>query len=137
MNETKVTKGPKGRPSRKPVGHRDRLVVHDQDPNYIYRWVLESDETTDRVGWFESMGYEIVPKGTHRIGNQRVSEPSGQGTAETLSAGGGAKLILMRILKEWYDEAQEAKAAEQRERMKAVHQVSNGFYGRITSGIER
>ena len=133
MRTEKVTKEPKGRPQRSPVSHRDRLRVYEQDPNYVYRWVWSKEGVGDNVGLREEQGYEIVPNGTHRIGNQRVSTAAPVGSATTIPAGDGAQLILMRILKEYYDEDQDRKVAENTERMKAMLKVPDGFYGKITT----
>lgn len=134
MAKESIATAPKSRPRRSPVGHRDRLTVHDQDPNYVYRWVNGTEGTGDRVGLFESMGYEKVPRGTHRIGNQRVNVASGLGSDETLPGGQGTTMVLMRQKKEFYVADQLEKAAENKSRLSAIHKVPDGFYGKVSTG---
>lgn len=105
-----ISKAPRGRPTREPVGLRNRLQVYNKDPNYQYRWVVDYDGTGDRVEQFKQAGYEVVPKGMHRVGDARVSIPAPEGSSEVLAVGGGQKAVLMRQKREWYDEDQQAKA---------------------------
>ena len=97
------------RPKRIPVGGaRDILTVPDMDPNYVYRWVYENPNRPGRVRRFEEGGYEVV-KDDIKPGQNVVDRGSKVGSAITRPEQGGS-LVLMRILKEWYDEDQAAKA---------------------------
>jgi len=127
-----IAKAPSGRPSRQPVGLRNRMTVQDQDPNYHYRWVSDSDKTGDRIEQFKAAGYEVVPRGTHKVGNSRVQAASPEGSVETLSVGGGITGVLMRQKKEFYDEDQAAK----QERVDATEEslrkpTLDGQYGHV------
>lgn len=128
-----ISKAPSGRPTREPVGQRNRLKVRGQDPNYVYRWVVDYDGTGDRVEEFKQAGYEVVPKGTHKVGDSRVQIPTAEGSSEVLSVGGGQKAVLMRQKKEWYDEDQKAKAKRVDDSEAALKKPNlDGSYGKVT-----
>ena len=109
------------RPRRTPLdGARDILTVENKDPNYVYRWTLD---TPGRIEWRKERGYEIVTE-DHPVGQPTVDKGSLLGSAVTRYAGNGQRLVLMRIPKEWYDEDQESKQASvsalERSMMEAV-----------------
>lgn len=120
------------RPTRVPVGQRNRINVRNRDPNYHYRLVnvnLESDP--DRVQRFLDGGYEIVEKDkAGPIGDSKVDNPSALGSAGLVSVGQGTKAILMRIRKEWYKEDQDAKQAEITQNEQRL-QKSGADYGKV------
>lgn len=129
MTEKTVNKAPSGRPTRKPVGHRNRLTVLDKDPNYEYRWVNTNASGGDRVLIMEEAGYEKVAKSTQRA-NGRV-DASPLGSFETTPGGGGDTLVLMRQKKEWYTEDQKEKQKRVDETDVAQKRTPDGFYGKI------
>lgn len=125
-----ISKAPSGRPKREPVGLRNRLKVHNEDPNYVYRWVVDYDGTGDRIEQFKEAGYEVCPKGLHKVGDNRVSIPTAEGSSEVLSVGGGQKAVLMRQPKEYYDEDQKAKAERVKNSEEALKKPNlDGSYG--------
>ena len=94
------------RVQRTPVGGpRDILTVLDKDPNFSYRWVIDSP---GRIQRFLDGGYEVV-QGNPEVGQNTVDRGSKLGSAVTKAGGSGQTLLLMRIPKEWYDEDQVAK----------------------------
>lgn len=94
------------RVKRTPVGGpRDILTVADQDPNYVYRWVLD---VPGRVQRFVDGGYEFV-QGNPEVGQNAVDRGTKVGSTVTRAGGSGQTLVLMRISKEWYDEDQKLK----------------------------
>ena len=98
----------KERPKRVPVsGARDILTVPNMDPNYVYRWVYENPNRPGRVARLELAGYEVVQQEI-RAGHNTVDRGSQVGSTVTRVDGSG-HLILMRILKEWFDEDQAAE----------------------------
>lgn len=102
--ETKAKKS-----TRIPVGSaRDILTVQGKDPNYEYRWVLDDPKRPGRLQRFKDGGYEVVTD-TNEVGQNTVDRGKKLGSAITRPDGGNT-LVLMRILKEWYDEDQAAKA---------------------------
>jgi len=130
MTEKTVNKVPSGRPSRKPVGFRNRLAVHEKDPNFEYRWVNTNADGGDRVSIMEEAGYEKVNKSAVRAANGRV-DASSLGSFETTPGGSGDTLVLMRQKKEWYNEDQKAKSARVDELDRAQKRTPDGFYGKI------
>ena len=124
------------RPTRTPVGAaRDILTVYGQDPNYVYRWVLDDPKRPGRIQRFKEGGYEIVTD-TNEVGQNTVDRGKKLGSAIT-RPDGGSTLVLMRILKEWYDEDQVAKAekiADLEATMLADEMSGDGRYGTFTVG---
>ena len=98
----------KERTKRVPVGGpRNILTVANKDPNYVYRFVLD---TPGRLEAFKEGGYEVVTKDME-VGDSTVDKGSQLGSAVTMVRG-TSTLVLMRILREWYDEDQVAKQEE-------------------------
>lgn len=103
-----MTKTTPERPKRIPVGGaRDIITVRNQDPNYVYRWVFDDPKRPGRIQRFLDGGYEFVTE-DNEIGQRTVDRGSKLGSTITRPDSGGT-LVLMRILKEWYDEDQAAK----------------------------
>ena len=131
MKQSKVTEGPKGRPVRNSNRHRDRLAVYDKDPNFEYRWV-DPASPGGGVEWYQSLGYELVPNGTHKIAS-RASEGTALGSDTAISGGDGRRLVLMRINKDEYEAAQADKQAENQRQLKELQKLPDGLHGRITT----
>lgn len=102
-----TSKAPTGRARRTPITVRNRLTVKDQDPNYHYRIVNVKD---DHVEHLQAQGYEVVQN--TKVGDSRVDTSSALGSAAEISVGQGMKAVVMRIPKEWYEEDQAAKQAQ-------------------------
>lgn len=128
MKDQTTTKAPSGRPSRKPVGTRNRLTVDNKDPNYHYRLVNDVDE---RVAMFQEGGYEVASLKDHKLGSaSRVD--TGNTADNTLSVGGGTKAVLMRINKDWYEEDQQEKQKKVDATMDSLKTPAlDGSYGQI------
>ena len=94
---------------RIPVGSaRDILTVANPDPNYHYRWVLDDPKRPGRLQRFLTGGYEIVTDDVE-VGQKAVDRSNKKLGSAITRPDGGSTLVLMRILKEWYDEDQAAK----------------------------
>lgn len=106
MTKEAIVKSPSGRVRRTPVGVRNVLTVGGKDPAYEYRIV---NDTGDRVEQFKSAGYEVVSAKDVTVGDRRVSQASAEGSAATVSVGGGTKAVVMRIKTEWFAEDQQRK----------------------------
>ncbi len=97
------------KPTRVPVSAaRDILTVMDKDPNYHYRWVMDDPKRPGRVERFKMAGYEIVTDNLE-VGQDTVDRTKKKLGSAITRPDGGSTLVLMRILKEWYDEDQAAK----------------------------
>lgn len=135
---TKATSRPTGstraktRPERIPVsGHRNILTVHDQDPNFVYRWV---NDVEDRIEVFKRGGWQLVDE-KHKIGDRQVDSSSNVDQVITKNVGAGRTAYLLRIEKEFYQEDQAAKAAriaEKERAMLANERNAEGRYGSVT-----
>ncbi len=103
----KLVKSPTTRTRRAPFeGGGNRLRVTGKDPNYEYRIV---NITEDRIEDLREYGYEIDTDESVRVGGSRVDDNSALGRVREISVGAGAKAVLMRKRKDWFDEDQEAK----------------------------
>ncbi len=115
------------RKERVPVGGpRNILTVAEKDPNYVYRWV---NDLPGRLDIFKKAGYEVVEDNL-KVGDPTVDKSSRLGSATTLVRG-PSTLVLMRILREWYDEDQAAKQ-EELDDLEASMKPAEVDYGNIT-----
>lgn len=122
------------RPVRIPVsGERNILTVVGKDPNYEYRWVNDT-EAGMRIDRFKQGGWEVVEKEAVKVGDKAVDSGSQVGSVTTRYVGQGTQAVLMRILKEWYDEDQEAKQAKLDEIDDAMRAeaLAPGSYGSVS-----
>lgn len=120
----------KERVKRTPVGgHRNILTVANKDPNYVYRWVLD---TPGRLEAFKEGGYEVVTKDMD-VGDSTVDKASQLGSAVTMVRG-VSTLVLMRIPKEWYDEDQAAKQEEIDALEATMKAPEAADYGKVSIG---
>lgn len=115
------------RKQRTPVsGARNILTVAQKDPNYEYRWVLDSP---GRLDVFRDAGYEVVTDNPE-VGDETVDRGSQLGSAVTMVRG-TSTLVLMRIPKEWYDEDQLAKQEELDALEATMRAPTAGDYGKV------
>lgn len=114
-------------------GTRNVLTVSGKDPEFEYRVV---NDDGDRVSQFEDMGYEVVKDSSIKVGDRRIANPTKEGSPVQISVGGGQKAYLMRIRKDWYEEAQEDKAKQVDEMEKGMLKdtKNSADYGNITIG---
>jgi hypothetical protein len=137
MEKQLNTKRLSERPRRTALDRRSRLSVKNTDPNYQYRIVnCNLDEDPDRVEDMIERGYEIVPsKKAGQVGDAQVNTPSALGSAGQISVGRGTKAVVMRIPREYYEEDQKIKQAEN----DALEQRSkkSADYGTVTFETKR
>lgn len=95
------------RKTRTPIsGVRTRLNVRGKEDGYEYYIVNDTD---DRVQRFQEGGWEVVSDKDVSIGERRVSVPTAEGSAKTVSVGGGVTGVLMKIKREYWEEDQARK----------------------------
>lgn len=112
----------------RPSGHRDILTIADKDPNYFYRWVLDSP---GRVEMMKERGYVPVTKeNVQEVGDPTVDRGSQLGSVVTMVRG-PQQLVLMRILREWYDEDQKYKQ-DDIDALEATMGKGAGDYGNVS-----
>ena len=124
----------KRKPRRASInGTRNVLTVSGKEPGFEYRIV---NDDGDRVSQFEEMGYEVVKDSGIKVGDRRIANPTKEGSPVQVSVGGGQKAYLMRIRKDWYEEAQEDKAKQVDEMEKGMLKdtKNSADYGNITIG---
>jgi len=114
-------------------GTRNVLTVSGKEPGFEYRIV---NDDGDRVSQFEDMGYEVVKDSSIKVGDRRIANPTKEGSPIQISVGGGQKAYLMRIRKDWYDEAQadKAKQVDEMEKGMLKDTKNSADYGSITLG---
>lgn len=126
MTKETITLTASARPKRQPVGFRNRLTVKNQDPNFAYRIVNDTD---DRIEMFREGGYELVDMG-EGVGDKRMDNTINPD--KSISVGGGTRGVLMRIPKNFYDEDQKVKQDKievQEKNLKTPS--SDGSFGKI------
>lgn len=102
-----MSRAPKNRPVRTPLGARNRLGFKDLDPNYEYHVINDQDDRIDRA---LQAGYEHVVS-DQKLGDIRVAEGTVPGAKVAKPVGNGVTGYLMRIPREYYEEDQAAKEA--------------------------
>lgn len=129
MTKEAIAKSPSGRVRRTPVGVRNVLTVAGKEAGYEYRIV---NDTGDRVEQFKAAGYEVVSAKDVTVGDRRVNAASAEGSAASVSVGGGNKAIVMRIKSEWYEEDQ-ARKQDQVDQTEAATKADalKGTYGKF------
>lgn len=118
------------RKTRTPIdGIRTRLNVRGKDPDYEYYIVNDVD---DRVERHKEAGWEVVTDKETTIGERRVSAPTAEGSAKTVSVGQGLTGVLMRIKREWWEEDQARKVQATQDTVNATVRDANksGDYGK-------
>jgi hypothetical protein len=130
MSRELSPKVPATRPKRTSTNVRNRLSIQNKDPNFEYRVVNDRD---DRVEILKEIGYEVCTAAELQIGDKRVDLGAPIGSAATLALGGGDKVVVMKIPKEWYDADQIAKeqAVSRSEQTMKEDARKDGHYGKI------
>jgi len=130
MTDT-ISKAPRGRVKRTPLGKRSKLGVEGLDTDkYYYRFINDVD---DRISQAQAAGYEHVPASEVQIGTRRVKDASQTiGTTSEISVGGGMKSFLMRLPKEWREEDLKERASYLKQREAGLKRPDlEGAYGNI------
>jgi len=121
------TSKPSGRPKRKSVGARDRLLIINKDQDKEYRLV---NATPDRVYQMEQLGYKVEKIANHLPPSLRADQTTP--TDNAIPVGGGQNQVLMSLDKDWYKEAQQEKEDQIRAQEAAIKpKPSDGDYGKI------
>lgn len=120
------------RKTRTPIeGHsRSRLRVTGKDAGYEYYIANDLD---NRIEVMQEAGWEVVTDAGVKIGDRRMGTTSAEGSAKTVSVGGGVTGVLMRIKREWYEEDQARKQAEAKSQVQdTLHDAkSKSDYGTV------
>ncbi len=106
----------------------DILTVEGKDPNYVYRWV---NDQRGRVQRLIDAGYDVVTD-EHKIA---ATLDSGSINTITVNRAHGDKGVLMRILKDWYEEDAEKRAkniADTEAMFLDQQREEDGRYGTLT-----
>lgn len=128
----KIAKAPEGRVRRTALGRRRPLHVEGTEPGYVYRVV---NDEGDRIHSFMKAGYEPVDGKGVTVGDNRINNPTAEGSIAQVSVGGGKKAILMRIREDWYKEDQDAKQTEVDQIEQATKEKAlDGTYGELRIG---
>jgi hypothetical protein len=117
----------RSRPTRIPLGQRNRLTFTNLDPAFVYRVINDQE---DRLIRAQEAGYEFVSS-DQQLGDTTVMTPKKVGKKVSKPVGNGVNGYLMRIPKEWYDEDQKAKMKKVDESERAMKpNTATGQYGK-------
>lgn len=130
MSKLNTTSRAKSRPKRVPVsGPRNILNVHDQDPDFVDRWVNDVD---NRVQRFKEGAYGHVIDKNIKVGD---GQPDNVGNVVSKDVGKGVTAYLMRIPRHFYEEDQARKQKEvdkSEDAMKrSLNSGEDGQYGKV------
>ena len=116
---------------RTPInGTRNRLSVRGKEPGYVYRIVNDID---DRIQTMKEIGYEIVTTQGITVGDNRIANPTQEGSPVQISVGQGIKAYVMRQKQEWFDEDQKTKQSKIDELEGSIKKdaESSGLQGKV------
>lgn len=116
---------------RTPInGTRNRLALRGKEDGFVYRIVNDID---DRIQSMQEIGYELVTDAGVSVGDNRVANPTQEGSPIKISVGNGVQAYVMRQKQEYFDEDQATKAAQVNELESSMKREaeSNGFYGKL------
>lgn len=105
-----------------------QAISGERDPDFQYRFV---NDIGSRIDNFKEAGYELVTDADLKVGDSRVSDPSGLGNTKRSVSNDGTVSYLMRIKKEYYKEDQAAKLALVNETEGAMKRNASQDYGDI------
>lgn len=128
MTKENLVKTPAARVRRNPVEGRNKLKLKGGDPNYVYRFVNDTD---DRVREFQDAGWELETDDTIRVGDSRIDDNARLGKVRMISVGQGQKAVLMKIKREWYEDDQKAKQEFVDKSEEAMRPNPDGQYGKV------
>ena len=125
------------RSTRVPVsGNRDILTLKNEDPDFVYYWVLDNNEKGTRIMKFLNAGYIFVTdKEGLVIGEDMVYKSNNVGTVIRYPNPDGRFLYLMKQRRDWYEEdkANKMEQVDELEQSMAEPDVE-GKYGSIKIG---
>ncbi len=111
--EQKSTRDPKELVRRRRKLHRSgklQVPLEQRDADFMYRWAIDSGDRSN-IQRYLDYGYTIEDKKLD-VGDGSVIEGSSHGSTTNIKAGGGGRLVLMKIHKDLYKVGLEEKALE-------------------------
>jgi len=115
------------RKKRTPLTAQKRFPVCEEDPNYVHRWV---NDTEGNIYRFQKSGWEHIDiEGKEITESNNFQDPVWRQSAFSTKVGGGITAYKMRIPKEIYDGDQERKFKESMdyERQLKVKELNEGY----------
>jgi len=109
--------------------HRSKLAVHGKDPNFEYRWVIDSKDSGAVIKMRMSEDWVLVHADElDSVGEDSVfsSTFAGGSIVRIPANSDGVFYYLMKIKKEWYEADQDEKAKEIDAREDAVMGRNSG-----------
>ena len=123
------------RKARQPIsGRNDRLAVEGTDPNFYYRWVLDTSEKGSNILKHTNAGYTFTKKDEGLVvGAASVYVNDHVGSHIRVPAGReGENLYLMKLPMEYREEDLETKRQTVNETEQSLLQVKpEGGYGEV------
>jgi len=121
------------RPKRVPVAeaNRNKLYIEGLDnKNFVYRWV---NDIEGRLAAFVQGWWEFCDQNGESVGDGGVENSAGTSSKFVKGVGQGTKAYLMRIPRAFWEEDQERKEVDLKEREQAMKQVARNAadYGKL------
>lgn len=112
------------------IADQRNILTHPEanDPNYMYRVVVDYKSKPGRVTKFKNAGYVHVLSGEN-MGDDAAGKPTKIGTKVMVPTGNGETGYLMKIPKEYWDEDQAAKESKLKETEASMKRKVKGQYG--------
>jgi len=123
----------RSKPKRVSLADQRNVLTHPEanDPNYMYRVVVDYKSKPGRVTKFKNAGYVHVLSGEN-MGEDAAGKPSKIGAKVMVPTGNGETGYLMKIPKEYYDEDQKVKQDRIDELERSMKdEKSQDFYGKV------
>lgn len=120
----------RSKPQRMSIAEQKNILTHPDanDPNYMYRVVVDYKSKPGRIQMFKNAGYVPVLSG-EGMGDDVAGKPTKLGRQVTVPVGNGETGYLMKIPKEYFDEDQAAKEAKLKATESSIKQKKAGQYG--------
>ncbi len=120
----------RSKPKRVSIADQRNILTHPEanDPNYMYRVVVDYKSKPGRITKFKNAGYVHVLSGEN-MGDEAAAKPTKIGAKVTVPTGNGETGYLMKIPKEYYDEDQAAKEASLKATEASMKRKGEGQYG--------
>lgn len=120
----------RSKPKRVSIADQRNILTHPEanDPNYMYRVVVDYKSKPGRIQKFKNAGYVHVQSG-EGMGDDAAGKPTKLGKQVSVPVGNGETGYLMKIPKEYFDEDQSAKEKSLKETEAAMKRKKEGQYG--------
>ncbi len=124
------------KPKRVPLsGDRSKLIVDNMDPDYYYRWILDTSHTGGRIHAAKAAGFEFANPDDHNVGDLSVYKTKDVGSIIRVPDGkSGESLYFMRQPMKYREEDLALKKQKVINVTDEAFRKEEGQYGKTTIG---